>query len=62
MEPHDVPCNPYLQLVQVPLSGSPALQDTDCFLQLGVVHKLTKDALRPITWVVSVDFKQDWSY
>lgn len=54
----DIPCNPFLQLVQVPLSSSPALQDIDCFLQLGVVHKLAKDALCPIIWVVTEDFKQ----
>lgn len=55
---HDISGN--LKLVQVPLSGSLALQDIDCFLQHVIVYKITEDALCPITWVVTEDFKQDW--
>lgn len=53
VELYVVPVSLLLQLIQLPLNCSPALQHIDCSPQFGVEHKLPKNRLCPLIWVIS---------
>ncbi|KAJ7395171.1 integral membrane protein dgcr2 idd [Pitangus sulphuratus] len=61
VEPHVVSLIPSIQPVQIPLQSLPTLQQINCPNQLGVICKLTEDALNPFVQIIDKDIKQDWS-
>ncbi|KAK4830181.1 hypothetical protein QYF61_008972 [Mycteria americana] len=61
VEPHEVPIDPLLQLVQVPLDGIPSLRRVNHTTQLGVICKLAEGAFDPTVHVTDEGVKQYWS-
>ena len=65
IELYDIPVGSFLQPVQVPLKGDPALDHLDCFdcfPQFGDIHKFVDNTLCPIIQIVKEDVKkQHWS-
>ncbi|KAK4826724.1 hypothetical protein QYF61_010977 [Mycteria americana] len=60
VEPHTIGLGPSIQPVQVPLQSLPPLKQINTPTQLGVICKLTEDALNPFIQIIDKDIKQDW--
>ncbi|KAK4832342.1 hypothetical protein QYF61_021871 [Mycteria americana] len=60
VEPHTIGLGPSIQPVQVPLQSLPTLKQINTPAQLGVICKLTADALDPFVQIIDKDIKQDW--
>jgi len=54
VEPHEIHTGPLLELVQVPLDGSPSLRHVDYTTQLGVICELDEGALDPTTSLMKI--------
>jgi len=51
---------PLIQPVQIPLQSLPPLKQTNTPAQLGVICKLTEDALDPFIQIIDKDIKRNW--
>ncbi|KAK4818581.1 hypothetical protein QYF61_015381 [Mycteria americana] len=60
VKPHTIDLGPLIQPVQVPLQSLPPLKQINTPTQLGVICKLTKDALNPLSQITDKDVKQNW--
>ncbi|KAK4824657.1 hypothetical protein QYF61_017030 [Mycteria americana] len=60
VKPHTTDLGPLIQPVQVPLQSLPTLKQINTPTQLGVVCKLTEDALDPFVQIIDKDVKQNW--
>ncbi|KAK4826384.1 hypothetical protein QYF61_008055 [Mycteria americana] len=60
VEPHTTGLSPSTQPVQIPLQSLPTLNQINSPAQLGVVCKLTEEALDPFIQIIDKDIKQNW--
>ncbi|KAK4812776.1 hypothetical protein QYF61_020396 [Mycteria americana] len=60
VEPHTTGLGPSTQPVQIPLQSLPTLKQINTPTQLGVICKLTEDALNPLIQIIDKDIKQNW--
>jgi len=57
--PHTVGLGPSIQPAQTPLQSLPTLEQIDTPAQLGVICKLTEEALDPLAQIIDKDVKQE---